>query len=103
MAAFSRSADRDLIEASCQAWIISTAYHFRDQLIATSLKHGTARPGWGSRRIFSRSADRDLIEAGDSQRSFRRFTHFRDQLIATSLKHDVLEDTDTNYAIFAIS
>jgi len=64
------------------------AAHFRDQLIAASLKRAKAYSDRRGSRQFPRSTDRGLIEA--------RFatptrvggpTHFRDQLIAASLKH----------------
>jgi len=63
------------------------AAHFRDQLIAASLKRAKAYSDRRGSRQFPRSTDRGLIEA--------RFatptrvggpTHFRDQLIAASLK-----------------
>ena len=61
--------------------------NFRDQLIAASLKPVVGLGFQPARREFPRSIDRGLIEA--TQLAFLAFAgcaHFRDQLIAASLK-----------------
>ena len=60
--------------------------HFRDQLIAASLKRQASRADTGPAR-FPRSADRGLIEACHSSGvTGSAAPDFRDQLIAASLK-----------------
>jgi len=61
--------------------------HFRDQMIAASLKHGDGAYVEREKRQFPRSNDRGLIEARDCDRvdPCGRID-FRDQMIAASLK-----------------
>ena len=89
---FPRSIDRGLIEATnVPIAMTASAAHFRDQLIAASLKR-MSTPAHERRRATFR--DQLIAASLKLQSSYRvrryELRHFRDQLIAASLKRELL-------------